>query len=336
MKTLYPLYTDKFRCIAGDCPDTCCAQWEIVIDEEFQKLYKAHPSAAARKACNAMYTDDDGDVCLKLNNGRCPMLNKDNLCELYIDMGKDSLCDVCRIYPRFNKDVNDTCFGGISLSCPEAARLILSVESCGRLSGKAEFADDADEFIWECYTQICEFIKDGCFFSCPGLACDIQDELDFSDTKAAREILKSYTPDCIIPSAEEVLKYADLISGLEFLTDDWKELTSELTLHLKNAISDNEYQKKRDAAFITASRTKELINIEIYYLYKYIAEAIEYADIMTNVKTAFICSAVICELYAIEIIKNGSIDFDKKLRIAQLFSKEIEHNEDNMKKLQDM
>ena len=34
-----PDYFDKFRCLAGACPHTCCEKWEVVIDEESAALY---------------------------------------------------------------------------------------------------------------------------------------------------------------------------------------------------------------------------------------------------------------------------------------------------------
>ena len=33
MRYLKPHFYDKFVCTAGDCPDTCCAGWQIMIDE---------------------------------------------------------------------------------------------------------------------------------------------------------------------------------------------------------------------------------------------------------------------------------------------------------------
>ena len=30
---------DTFACIAGRCPDTCCAGWQILIDEESLERY---------------------------------------------------------------------------------------------------------------------------------------------------------------------------------------------------------------------------------------------------------------------------------------------------------
>ena len=34
-----PDYYNEFSCIAGDCPDTCCAGWQIVIDKKSLKKY---------------------------------------------------------------------------------------------------------------------------------------------------------------------------------------------------------------------------------------------------------------------------------------------------------
>ena len=34
MEIRVPHYYRKFRCTADKCPDTCCAGWQIVIDEE--------------------------------------------------------------------------------------------------------------------------------------------------------------------------------------------------------------------------------------------------------------------------------------------------------------
>ena len=38
-----PDYFEQFRCLAGDCPHTCCAKWEVVIDEDTARRYAAEP-----------------------------------------------------------------------------------------------------------------------------------------------------------------------------------------------------------------------------------------------------------------------------------------------------
>ena len=40
MRYLKPHFYDKFVCTAGDCPDTCCAGWQIMIDDASLEKYK--------------------------------------------------------------------------------------------------------------------------------------------------------------------------------------------------------------------------------------------------------------------------------------------------------
>ena len=34
MNILKPQYFDRFQCACGNCPDTCCAIWEVIIDSD--------------------------------------------------------------------------------------------------------------------------------------------------------------------------------------------------------------------------------------------------------------------------------------------------------------
>ena len=40
MQFTFPNYYKEFSCIAGACPDTCCAGWQIVIDDQTLKKYQ--------------------------------------------------------------------------------------------------------------------------------------------------------------------------------------------------------------------------------------------------------------------------------------------------------
>lgn len=333
MKDIYPLYAKEFICIAGKCPDTCCAGWEIVIDKKFQQIYKADSSAAAKKAVSRMYEDDDGDVCLKLSGGRCPMLNDDNLCEIYIDMGKDALCDVCCIYPRFNKDCDNVNIKGISLSCPEAARLILKDESYGRLNFEFEFDNEYAKTVAEITSYLKEKIIENGFFNIYDKAQRIQDELLFDDKESAMCITKEPCENFEVPDICEVLELSKKIYELEILTDEWKNLIKKLICHLDKAKADKGYMKKRNDALKTCASLKEIKNIGIYYLYKYMPEAIESCDITYSGAISYYALLIICELYAMEYAQNNALPFERKLRLAQLFSKELEHNEDNLNSL---
>ncbi len=40
MRYFYPDDYEEFHCIAGACEDTCCAQWQIVVDKASLKRYR--------------------------------------------------------------------------------------------------------------------------------------------------------------------------------------------------------------------------------------------------------------------------------------------------------
>ncbi len=59
-------------------------------------------------------------------NGRCHFLNGKNLCEIMINLGEKSLCQVCTDHPRFRSFFNDRIETGLGFCCEEATRNILT------------------------------------------------------------------------------------------------------------------------------------------------------------------------------------------------------------------
>ena len=117
---------DAFRCIAGACPQTCCAAWEIVVDPDAQDAYLRLQHPLAEKLRRVMRVDADGDTYFAQTDGRCPFLCADGLCELQRTLGVQSLCRTCRDFPRWEVLLCDRVEQGLSLACPEAARQLLA------------------------------------------------------------------------------------------------------------------------------------------------------------------------------------------------------------------
>ena len=122
MRYLKPHFYDKFVCTAGDCPDTCCAGWQIMIDEDSLKKYKTCRGVWKTPA----WVGQLERGCFCQNERRCAFLNEENLCDLYKALGPDALCDTCRLYPRHTEEFEGLRELSLSLSCPEAAKIILS------------------------------------------------------------------------------------------------------------------------------------------------------------------------------------------------------------------
>ena len=131
VKIYWPDYYKDFRCKADKCLHTCCAGWLVGIDEESLSRFNKDPEIAEKISDGCFVMDEDG---------RCPFLRDDNLCEMILRHGEDYLCDICREHPRFYNTFDDHVEAGIGLVCEEACRLVLNCDKPFRL-----FSSDGTE-----------------------------------------------------------------------------------------------------------------------------------------------------------------------------------------------
>lgn len=124
MELSYPSYYKRFSCIAGDCPDSCCHEWEVQVDPEAAARYRSLEGPLGDALRQHLY-DEEGDTFLRNVEDRCPMWRSDGLCRIQSERGHEALCAVCREFPRLRHDYGDFVELGLELSCPEAARFIL-------------------------------------------------------------------------------------------------------------------------------------------------------------------------------------------------------------------
>lgn len=120
-----PVFFDQFRCVASACPDSCCKEWSVTVDPEAAAMYRALPGPLGQRLREVL-AEEDGDTVMTIENSRCPMWRQDGLCRIQAELGHDALCRTCREFPRLTHDYSDFQEWGLELSCPEAARLILS------------------------------------------------------------------------------------------------------------------------------------------------------------------------------------------------------------------
>lgn len=125
MKLRMPRYFSDFQCLAGACPDTCCRDWEIALDEAALADYRTLEGPLG-EAVRAAMAERDGETVLALSGGDCPLLDGDGLCRIQRELGEERLCRSCAQHPRFAEEYGALQEWCLSLSCPEAARLILS------------------------------------------------------------------------------------------------------------------------------------------------------------------------------------------------------------------
>lgn len=327
MKITFPFYFKKFVCIADKCPDTCCAGWEIVVDGESLERYSALKTDYGNKINSLISTDADGDKIFAPINGRCPFLMRNGLCEMYTELGHDALCLTCRKFPRHTISFGARSEIGLSLSCPEAARLIF--ESSEPIAFETEETNEMIipcDFDAELYFILLQIRKKAIDilqnrkFSVEERLCSF---LDFSqavsaairkyDYSLAKEIIDTDFPPilCKFSSAKSkraLNKYISDFSSLEMLDTDWKN-------SLLSALNGN---KK------VFSPEWEFEHLAVYFVFRYFTEAVFDRDLLTKAKFTAV------SLIIIRNMQNESLKKSDRIKVMQKFSKEVEHSANNM------
>lgn len=131
IQILLPQYVESFKCIGGRCEDTCCAGWCVNIDEKTYKKYKRVSDYEMKKKIGKNIIRVRSNISvkraakMKMINNQCSFLTDEKLCEIQQKLGSEYLCDICSMYPRMGNMINGIYEQYLTLSCPEAARLIL-------------------------------------------------------------------------------------------------------------------------------------------------------------------------------------------------------------------
>jgi lysine-N-methylase len=137
-KLFQPDYADDFRCIGSACEDSCCEEWTIYVDQDAFEKYKTLPAGPLRTIIDknilrtpeaAQATGDSATANfakIRLNaSHKCPLLSADGLCQIQTEHGEEFLPQMCANYPRITYRTGGAMEKVLSLSCPEAARIVL-------------------------------------------------------------------------------------------------------------------------------------------------------------------------------------------------------------------
>ncbi len=306
-----PAYYDDFHCIAGLCPDSCCKEWDVQVDAASAELYRSLPGALGDRLREVLRTED-GETVMTIIDGRCPMWRIDGLCRIQAELGEEALCKTCREFPRLTHDYGDFVERQLELSCPEAARLLLTAPIAPALSeelpgGEAEYDTEAMAVLKQTRQTMLSLLADTGrpVRECLALALlygyQAQGELDGDviqafDAAAAMESIAEFARP---GSLRDIL---EVFAGLEILTPQWKD-------RLKNPVS--------------CPMPEMVRNLARYLTERYWLQAVSDYDLACRVKFILISCLVVSALGG---------DF---ISTAQLFSKEIENNCENVETILD-
>ena len=303
----FPSYYGEFHCLAGHCEDSCCsAGWEIPLDDESYGLYKA---LNIPDIDGSLEKGEDGDRIFKtvLRDGkrRCVYLEDSGLCRLYALSG-GRLGEVCSRYPRFLEEYDGFAEAGLSVSCPEAQRLILLAK---RSSYSALGESPGEELLAFIHPA-----REHCFdiaFSRPG---DEAAGIIYYNGIYLQDELMRGSKEYSLPTGERSLfgRIASLYIGFssyliestDILLDSWREgliRASSGELGDENALSDKE--------------KRALLG---YLVYRYFLKAVNYSDISA------VCGFIAQSYHLLTRMPGDAYEN------MRLFSKELEHNRENL------
>ena len=157
-----PKYMMKFKCISSSCTDSCCAGWDINIDEDTYNKYNDSNGQLNVLIKGKFIENKDkhdffnhGFMVIKDEN-RCPFLNSEMLCDIHGGVGEENLCITCKNYPRVFNIIDDVYEKSGLPSCIEiCTRAFLNKE-------KMEFVE-SQEYIEEKEIEIRRIIDSEAF-----------------------------------------------------------------------------------------------------------------------------------------------------------------------------
>ena len=307
-----PDYFDRFRCIGGSCPDSCCKEWAVQVDDASAAYYRSLPGELGDKL-RSVLVDEDGETVMTIEGGRCPMWRADGLCRIQAELGEGALCKVCTEFPRLTHDYGDFMERTLELSCPEAAKLILGARPVPMVTKEipggeeAVYDEEAMAVLKATRSIVLDILSDTTRPVPEVLALALlygyqaQAELDGEeprpfDADAALDSIREFVSPC------NANALPDFFLDLEILTDTWRGRL----LSPAPGLWQDSYR-----------------NLARYFVERYWLQAVSDYDLCSRVKFAIVSCLLIRQL-------GGDL-----AETAQLYSKEIENSAENVDALLD-
>ena len=278
------------------------------VDPAAAAYYRALPGNLGDRLRQVL-KDTESGTSMVIEDGRCPMWRQDGLCRIQAELGHDALCKTCREFPRLRHDYGNFAQLQLELSCPEAARLIFSSPICEYVEEESPDTEDAEydgevmDILLRSRDTALAFLKEAAYPLPQTLAIlllyahGVQNELDGGDAAI-------FDADICLGIAQEHAENGDIRALMDFYAD-LEILTPRWATLLKN--------KPAAAPWTEAYR-----KLAAYFIERYWLQAISDFDLVCRVK--FLVTACL-------LIRALGGD---PAQTAQLFSKEIENDPDNV------
>ncbi len=126
-----PVFVTKFKCIGSECRDHCCKGWDIRLDKSTVNRYLKSSQIEIRNIASENIIMSKKSFSnwgsMKLSSqGVCAFMDESRLCKVHKQLGASALSHTCATYPRQQHTYKHEVNKSVTLSCPEAARQLLT------------------------------------------------------------------------------------------------------------------------------------------------------------------------------------------------------------------
>lgn len=360
-----PDYYDEFKCIADKCPDTCCAGWQIVIDEESLGKYKKIKGDYIWKVMSCV--DWESGTFRQDNVKRCAFLNKDNLCDLYTNAGEESLCKTCREYPRHTEEFEGVREITLSISCPVVAQMLMermtSVKFTTVENVEEEETEDFGDFnpflfsiLEDARTAMLEILQNrelpiqNRTMLVLGMAHDMQGRINRGEmfecdaviekykTAKAKVFVQNYlaqTED--IAEEKSTKEMFQKLYKLEVLREEWLETLNVTEKALFSNTQKSYIQLKKEFDVWKKQNPNLDIHMEqilVYFLFTYFPGAVYDGEVFAKAQMSVYLTWMVELLWMARWISNGKqLKLEEMIQLLYCFSREVEHSDENLVKI---
>ena len=287
MNLYAPSYHKNFKCIADRCEHSCCIGWEIDIDPITLEKYKTLNDGYGAVIADSISIDGTPHFRL-CDHDRCPHLDERGLCKIITSVGEDYLCDICREHPRFY-NYTSVAEVGLGMSCPEAARIILSSPDFATLEKIGSVDAVSDDVLFDGRAER------------QALYATLENTENY--TTALAEIYETYSID-----PKDDFHWTELLDSLEYLDTDHKALFMKY--------SSTQRPKEADEV---------LKRFLAYLVYRHCTEAFDAEDFRDRLRFCLFCERLFASLICTEQAKT----LQELASLASIISEEIEYSDEN-------
>lgn len=363
MRYIKPDYYDAFACTADQCEDTCCAGWQIVIDEDALNRYKKEKGPYRKELHKRINWRKK--IFRQDASKRCAFLREDNFCQMYRSLGEESLCKTCTMYPRHVEEFEGVRETSLSISCPEVAKYLMArtspVEFHTVETEEEETCTDFEEMDFDlllydvldesrnCMLRILQDRSRSMIDRCEAvlhLAAEVESAIEEGNMFGCQDIMDacengtaSYQKRRLKKAMEYSKRVLNGLFRLERLRDDWEMLLTESAalLYLEGETAYDQTTRNYHQ-WLTDNHMDLSIPYEqlaVYFVSTYYCGAVYNDRILSKVQSAVLSLFVVEELCKARWIRNeGALTSEDLYTIVYRFSRELEHSDENLETME--